>query len=235
MTTRCAAQRKYGAAFTFRNTALHLFTANETPTVGEVSSAYLARVRPFLFPHTFLGHEDPTLETELLTELPGILVRLVEALRRFDLRGGYADNDGSWAAALEFARRSDRVRLFLFETCDETDTGFVDKARLFSAFEVWVKANGRNALGKTRFYATVEAAGYRISVRDGVRRFAGIKLRPESEWGDPTESAESAEFSLPRFTREKVREEERERVVKGGWLKPALSALPGAAQEVIEV
>ena len=149
MTTRSAAQRKYGAAFTFRNTALHLF-----PRTRRRRSARCRRRPRSGSPVPVPAHLPRSRRPDVgdrtahrATGHPGPTRRGTTPVRS---RGGYADNDGSRAAALEFARRSDRVRLFLFETCDETDTGFVDKARLFSAFEVWVKANGHNALGKTR-------------------------------------------------------------------------------------
>jgi putative DNA primase/helicase len=177
------AERKYGQPFTFRNRALFMFAANEIPTVSEVSGAYLARIRPYRFPHSYEGREDPSIEAAMLAELPGILVRLVEALRRFEERGGYLDDEVTRAALDDFARHSDRVRLFLHETTQAGDDLFMDRGELFRAFESWAQQNRRQVLGRHRFYDHVATAGYREAKRRGVRGFVGLDVLPESEWG----------------------------------------------------
>src|SRR5690606_17453600 len=95
------ANRKYGHQFEFTNTALFAFSANRIPTVNETSSAYLERIKPFSFPHSFAGRENPDLEAALMEELPGILVRLVEAWRRRKERGGYLPTDADTLRAFE--------------------------------------------------------------------------------------------------------------------------------------
>lgn len=185
------AERKYGQPFTFRNRALFIFAANEIPTVGEVSGAYLARIRPFRFPYSYEGREDPTIEAQMLTELPGILVRLVEALRRFEARGGYLDDDASRDALADFARQSDRVRLFLHETTIRGEDCFIARTTLFETFERWCTVNHRRPVGRHRFFEHVATAGYRAAKRRGDRGFVGLDTLPESDWGgpDPAEPA----------------------------------------------
>jgi putative DNA primase/helicase len=235
------AERKYGQPFTFRNRALFMFAANEIPTVSEVSGAYLARIRPYHFPHSYEGRENPGLERIMLGELEGVLVRLVEALRRFDTRGGYDDNTSSRAALDDFARHSDRVRLFLHETTSADPDGFVERGDLFSAFETWAQQNRRQVLGRHRFYDHVATAGYREVKRRGTRGFVGLDLRKESEWGAPgpdddLEGAEGGQKGQNIHTpasRGKEEKGEEERVVRGGWAEPAPSApQPGDELEV---
>ncbi len=236
------AQFKYGAAFTFHCRALFIFAANELPTVGEVSGAYLARVRPYVFPHSFEGREDPTLEARLTAELPGVLVRLVEALRRFDARDGYNNDQAATEALAAFARRSDRVRLFLHETCEADPQGFVTRPALFDAFEQWARENRRQTLGRHRFFESVEIAGHRSAKRRGDRGFVGLTLRPSSEWGaaadnDAAGGAEGAEHPYPRFTSGSIRsngESESETLMGEGLAKPAPSA-PTAERERFEL
>src|SRR5205823_232441 len=105
-----SAERKFGHPFSFRFTGLFLWTMNSVPTTGDTSGAYLARVRPYRFDQSFLGREDPAVEQAMMGELPGILVRLVEGLRRFEQRGGYADDDAARIDATWFARQSDPVQ-----------------------------------------------------------------------------------------------------------------------------
>ncbi|CAN5734511.1 hypothetical protein BH24DEI2_BH24DEI2_19660 [soil metagenome] len=211
------AERKYGQPFTFRNRALFIFAANEIPTVSEVSGAYLARIRPYRFPHSYEGRENPAIERAMLAELPGILVRLVEALARFEARGGYADDDTSRAALHDFARHSDRVRLFLHETTEPADDGFTTRTQLFDTFVRWCEVNRRQPLGRHRFFDHVATAGHRPAKRRGDRGFVGLTVLIEGEWGGPdpaepgpkpetaaqggTQGAEGAGLPYPRFTR----------------------------------
>jgi putative DNA primase/helicase len=109
-----SADRKFGQQFVFRNTALFAFAANELPTVGEASRAYVERIRPFKFAKSFAGHEDPTIEQHMIErELPGILVRWVHAWQRLAERGAYRPTNA--AIRREFEMRSDRVRQWLEE------------------------------------------------------------------------------------------------------------------------
>lgn len=110
------ANRKYGAMVTFRNNALFLFSANTIPTVGEESSAYLNRMVPVVFPKTYAGSEDPRIESELLSELPGILVRWVRAYQAHMARG-YTFVSPPSAVAEHFGAASDRVARFIAEGC----------------------------------------------------------------------------------------------------------------------
>lgn len=109
------ANRKYGREFQFTNQALFAFSANELPTVSEASRAYANRVKPFEFPYSFAGREDPSIEDRIMGELPGILVRWVAAWQRFTARGGYLPTDPG--VMREFETRSDRVALWVSEKC----------------------------------------------------------------------------------------------------------------------
>lgn len=110
------ANRKYGKEFQFTNQALFAFSANELPTVSEASRAYANRVKPFEFPYSFAGREDPSIEDGIMAaELPGILVRWVAAWQRYTARGGYLPTDPR--VMREFETRSDRVALWVSEKC----------------------------------------------------------------------------------------------------------------------
>ena len=67
-------ERKFGHPFSFRFDGLFVFTMNEAPTVDDPSGAYRARVRPYRFPNSFAGHEEPGIEAAIIgEELPGVL------------------------------------------------------------------------------------------------------------------------------------------------------------------
>jgi putative DNA primase/helicase len=143
--------------FTFRSSALFCFTANNPPTVSEQSGAYYNRVRPFLFPYSFQGREDPAVEDALVAELPGIVVRLVDSLQAWVERGGYVDVD-SFVSTL-FGQQSDVVALFVAECVDRTPAAlgsFLPGPDLWNAYKSWTDENGRAQLGRSKFYGRAE-------------------------------------------------------------------------------
>ncbi len=179
------AERKFAHAFTFHCQALFGFSANSVPTVSETSAAYLARVRAYEFTRSYLGLEDPAVERLMRTELPGILVRLVEGLNRFRGRGGYEESPASLSAEEAFARGSDRVRLFLYECTRSDPRGWVTRSELYGLFTQWAEQNGRAKMGAHKIFAGVETAGYRAAKRGGERGFAGLDVRRSGDWGTP--------------------------------------------------
>lgn len=225
------AQRKYGQPFTFKSRALFVFSANNIPTATEVSTAYLNRIRPVPFPASFEGHEDPSIEDKLLDELPGILVRLVEGYRRHVARGGYADTDATRAAAAQFARSSDRVRLFLAETCTATPDDWETRSAVWDAFVAWCQDNRRQPLGKHKFFDLIRTAGHADAIRNGTRGFGGITLRPTADWGEDdtprVQKVQKVQKSPSSPTCEANREGETSSRVRGQWDESAPSAPEG--------
>lgn len=181
-----SAERKFRDAFTFRNTALFLFNANTPPTVSESSRAYLARVRPYLFPHSFEGAEEPGIEAELMAELPGVLVRLVQGVQRWLARGGYAPVNP--VVADLFGRQSDPVAMFVAQVLAPADDEFVSTSELHDAYVSWTTANGRGTLGRNKLLSRAEnALGARERERTdgtGSRGWRGWRVLPEAQWAD---------------------------------------------------
>lgn len=181
------ANRKYGNQFSFVNQAFFAFSANEIPNVGEGSRAYLARMVPFHFANSFEGSEDPAVEAALMAELPGIFRLLVEALGRFVERGRqYLPADADTMDL--FAAGSDKVREFLNErTVATVSPKGTNQADLFAAFKVWCEANGKQQLGRNKFYDRVNLAGverFRVpggEPKAGERRFAVRLIDPDRE------------------------------------------------------
>lgn len=197
-----AAERKFRDAFTFRNTALFVFSANTPPTVSETSRAYMARMRPYLFPFSYENHEDPHVERELLGELPGVLVRLVEAVQRWHARGGYTPVNPIVADL--FARQSDPVAMFVAEVLEHDETGFVSTADLHDSFSRWAELNRRSSMGRNKFLARADNA---VGARErehangtGRTGWRGWTIRPELDWSDETTSYALAEPHIRSVT-----------------------------------
>lgn len=196
------ANRKYGQQFDFTNRALFVFSANELPTVGESSRAYSERVKPFHFPNSFAGREDPSIEAAILNELPGILNRLITAHRRRVERGRMLDTDPMIREAFEQA--SDKVRQFVNEACEvlpvEVDRGGSKNATisqttdLYRRFAEWTADEGKQGLAKSKFRARlVNVPGVFESVSSGRSRGWNLRVLPRGEWGSRSVQTSNAE------------------------------------------
>jgi len=172
------AERKFGQPFSFTNHALIAFSANEIPSVGETSNAYLERIKPFLFGASFAGNEDPSIELQMMEELPGVLARWVHALHRLRLRG--APLPSNHDVAVTFANRSDRVRMFLDEMTAPDQHGITRKD-LYSAFKVWGSDTAGPTMSRNKFLDRVRLTGveeYRHGQRGWCFRVKLIDPRP---------------------------------------------------------
>lgn len=152
--------RKYGNQFTFTNRALFAFSANELPTVGETSRAYLERIKPFRFPNSFAGHENPAIEAAIMDELPGILVRFVQAWHRMNDRGGYTPTLPEVREAFEIG--SNRVRQWISDEMEVAEVGgksivATDQgttgAELHRLFTAWTELQKSKPMGRKSFTA----------------------------------------------------------------------------------
>jgi putative DNA primase/helicase len=202
------ANRKFGAQFAFTNRALFAFSANELPTVGESSRAYVERIKPFKFGRSFAGSEDPSIEARMKTELPGILNRWVAAYQRLLSEGPLATDA---AVAHEFEVRSDRVRQWVAERMEVTGPGSLEgspgsyggpagsfvpgqeietagmttKRELAAQFNRWADDNHGSKMGERRVIDRLTSLDGVVEVRDKAgRRGLNIVQRREKEWGD---------------------------------------------------
>jgi len=197
------ANRKYGGQFVFTNQALFAFSANEIPTVGESSRAYTERIRPFRFDRSFAGREDPAIEEKMLAELPGILVRLVRAWQRRQVRGGYLV--AAPAVVADFEARSDRVRLWVSERCTviwgraaaaETATEAVggrnegvlapgalvdpevmtSKRDLAKCFNTWAMEQHASPMGERKIIDRLTSINGVVEVRNKITKARGLNI-----------------------------------------------------------
>ena len=185
------AQRKYGQPFTFHNTALNVFGANQIPPVSEASQAYFGRMMPFEFPNTYLGREDPVVVKTLLAELPGITVRWVAALRRLVERGRQF-REPHQATFEKFRVDSDQVAAYVAERCE---IGGESRAlEVFQDYRMWSDNQG---LKRNTFYKRLENVPgiTRISVGPNKDRmgFNVTVLAPGEERGPQKPSSGSPE------------------------------------------
>jgi putative DNA primase/helicase len=172
--------RKHGAQFFFTNGALFVFGANDLPTVGESSRAYVERIKPFRFNASFAGAEDPTIEQEMMRELPGILVRWVKAYQRRVARGHALETAADVRAEFEVA--SDRVRQFVAARL-EVGRGWATTTDLHRAFKEWSSDNGGHAMGKIKFAQRMHLVpGAELVTNSAKTRGWNVTLLPREKW-----------------------------------------------------
>jgi len=184
------ANRKHGRQFEFHNKALFAFSANTLPSVSEASRAYLERVRPIKFPHSFAGREDPTIEEAMLRELPGILLRWVVAAQRRRVRG--MDVPVPERLRAEFERRSNSVADWAARCArivplldPASATPGMTTAFLYIAYSQWIVSGGRKPLGRTKFAEIIRDMSDVHQYRNtGKVRVWNMITLPESEWDE---------------------------------------------------
>jgi hypothetical protein len=146
--------------------------------------SYLKRVQPVWFRNSYLNREDDEVGRRLreTSEMEGVVVRFVHALREHEKRRGYLAPDPE--ALAFFGSRSDQVRRFLSACTEPADyKDGVTKARLLEAFDSWARAN-HCGMGRNSFWGRIEGLGLKarqVKGRAGGRVFP-LRIKSEEEW-----------------------------------------------------
>ncbi|MCL4205545.1 MAG: hypothetical protein KJ000_23950 [Pirellulaceae bacterium] len=133
-------------------TAVHLPTrfmilTNELPGMKDASGALLTRVILLKLTRSFLGHEDQTLTSKLLTELPGILNWSIRGLQRLRKRGFFLQPESGQELLSDLSELSSPVRAFLDDQCIFGPGYSVVVGDLFDAWRSWCDERGRDHPG----------------------------------------------------------------------------------------
>lgn len=189
------ANRKYGAQFSFTNTALFAFSANTVPTVGEASTAYTERVKPFEFPTSFAGFEDPGVEDAMLEELPGIFARWVRAYRRLRERRTFLPTDP--VVQRMFIEASDRVRRWVSEEMTIVPVGqpgqvvaaddALTQTELLRIFNQTAERDGEVRIGLKKFGEHVRSIPAVVEVKRLPNKQAALNVVRKRDGGDESD------------------------------------------------
>ena len=172
------AEFKYGQPFTFVNRAQMLFSANELPTVRDSSQGFWARWLIVPFNASFIGKEDTNVEAALHTELEGVLVRAVEALRRLEANEWQFTACAAIEAATEAYRiESDPVAMFADEMLTpDTEAPQLQRSSVYANYRHWSEQTGRKAMAAGRFYRRLEMLDYVTPKPGKTRNYAGFTM-----------------------------------------------------------
>jgi putative DNA primase/helicase len=163
-----------------------LLFSNELPHLDDPSGALSSRFIIIQLTESFLGKEDPDLETNLEAERPGILNRCLDGLQRLRNRGRFLQPSASAAAVEALEALASPHKVFLAEMFEWNPGAEVSVDTVFVEWDKWCARNGRKFVGdKARLGRDLRTASdgklpqtaQRGTGRGKIRVYPGLRLR----------------------------------------------------------
>jgi putative DNA primase/helicase len=179
---RMKGERKNERQFYFKFWGKAIFSANAVPGSADSSKGWTRRWEVVPFPYA-PTKPDPTLSDRIVSsELPGIAVKAVHALRMLMEAGEFSRGESADNAHAEFAEKANRVLRWINDpdsnVTREEDT-WNKGTILLSAFRQWEaydQGNGHKDIGYQRFNELVRQAGLTHTKRRGQRGYYGLRV-----------------------------------------------------------
>lgn len=170
--------------FSFISCATPVLLTNYFPKARDVSNGTRRRVHVIPFDRQFETVEiDRTLKNRIKeNDIPGILNRALEGLRRLRVRGYFDEPAECLNAKQTWLDEANTVPAFIRECCDisHIEGTYVTLKDLYMAYEQWHREQGvsAKALGKRNFAENLAALGYKVFEAAGhQRRIAQLKVK----------------------------------------------------------
>jgi P4 family phage/plasmid primase-like protien len=152
------AQEKYRPAFSFRNKAKMLFSANVLPRSSDDTYAFYSRWILIEFLNRFViddGTADPDLDSKLQTpeELSGLLNIALVGLQRLKANGWkFSYKKTAEDVEVMYKRNANPVFAFLMDECEAGNaTNYIEKSVFFDKFNDYVKKHNLRPMSVTKF------------------------------------------------------------------------------------
>jgi putative DNA primase/helicase len=168
--------------FYFKFWGKAIFSANAIPGASDSSKGWVRRWEVVPFPYA-PTKPDPTLSERIVaSELPGIAVRAIYALRDLMDGGEFSRGESAELAHSEFAEKANRVLRWI---ADPDSNVYADAETwnkgtiLLSAFRQWEaydQGNGHKDIGSQRFNELARQAGLAPAKRRGQRGYYGLHV-----------------------------------------------------------
>jgi len=147
------AERKFGQPFTFRSYAKLLFSANKIPPSRDRTHAFYRRWLIIPFTRTFDGigtnpKPDKGLRGTLQGELPGILNRALEGLKRLAINEAFTQPKSVVEAKQAYIQSNDNVRVFVEECVIADASEPIVKKEFYEVYENWCDRYGERAVSQ---------------------------------------------------------------------------------------
>jgi len=207
------AQEKYRPAFSFRNKAKMLFSANVLPRSNDDTFAFYSRWILLEFLNRFVlddGTADPNLDEKLQTpeELSGLLNIALAGLKRLKANGWkFSYTKTAEDVERMYKRNANPVFAFLIDECEAGGaTDYIEKSVFFDQFKNYVKARNLRPMSITRFVELLKDQT-EIPVSD---------FRPWVDRGDRPRCWAGVKFKTPLTEKEEDGEKTPKPAEKGG-------------------
>jgi len=175
--------RKYKDQWTGKLPCRFMVISNELPQLGDASAAIAGRFVALLLTRSWLGEEDPELESEIHAELPGILNWTLGGLERLEREGRFTRPASTEEAYLALQNLASPVGAFVRDCCEVEHGREVPVDELWAAWKAWAEDNGHARSTKQVLGRDLRAAHPSVKVsrpRDGEDRqrvYHGINLK----------------------------------------------------------
>lgn len=177
------AERKGQDGFTFKWWGKAIFSANSIPGTSDSSVGWSRRWEVIQFPYA-PTKPDPKLSDRITaSELPGIAVKAVYALRQLMSTGQFSAGESRDTAHREFADKANKVRRWLDDSDsaverEETGQIFNKGTTLLKAFRDWEEhdSGSKTHTGVQRFNELCRQAGLTPVTKRGTRGYYGTRI-----------------------------------------------------------
>lgn len=159
---RVSAEFKGRDSFDFKPFSRLMFSANELPRSADLSHGFFRRWLIVPFPYKF-GEGGLPADVNLLDkittdkELSGLLNLAVAGLRRLNQQKSFTENETTSKAMEDYKREIDNVASFIDEMCTTGEGRYIEKQKLYNAYDRWCFDSGYKTLGKIKFFQRLES------------------------------------------------------------------------------
>jgi P4 family phage/plasmid primase-like protien len=172
-------QLKFKDSFEFVATCLPVLLANNFPRCADLSWGQRRRAKIIPFDRIFTDEDkdDRLFPAIWSDEMPGVLNRAIEGLRRLRLRGGFAEPADCKKAMAAWLAHANPLSAFIDEQCQQNLDARVPTSAFYRHFREWAEEAGiRNIPARNTVKRNLENLGYRVGhAREGSVVF-GIEI-----------------------------------------------------------
>ena len=172
-------EKKGQDALQFTSRTKLLFSANAMPeNLEEKSDAFYRRLLILEMDHVVTADKKDTRLKEKLKKETGYAIRMaMKALGKLYEKGCFTESDRSRILVTEIQKASDSVKAFIEDMLDREKDGRIRNTKMYEYYCEYCADNGRQPLGKKRFFATMRTKGYCGSKSNGIWFFNGVALK----------------------------------------------------------
>lgn len=181
-------ERKYFDGMYFVSEATQLSAGNKVPSASDTSYGWRRRILVVPMNRRITGKHDPTLEERLQSELEGVLVKAVRALKEVLQNGRFDEPSPDKVTSTAYKHVNDSATLFINEALEFSDSFKtpISNSNLFDRYESFCKLKKLKQESRTCLFRKIRDMGQpyvqdnkwtKIASGKRERAFAGVAFR----------------------------------------------------------